>query len=203
MQDWFNVQSAYYGRYDINVEINGYDVYKVSMSYYNTDTNMVDYPTDETVTGNRAYAKRRYKQLMKKAEEDDYGWNYGIDNPTWEFTTNTVLESVKPYILASTQKSSLGEQADEIARTIEDLFNQNDIYAEFINLEIHKHPRQPSCSIYFEISGDWKHDHDNADDLVIERFGSRLFGATQHDVQDSDSDWYTSTHRYNIFLNKV
>ena len=100
MQDWFDVQSASYGHYDICVEINGYDVYRVSMAYYHPDTHMVDYPVDETVTGNKAYARRRYKELMKRAEEDMYGWNSQfVCEPEWNLSTNTALKSIKPYVL--------------------------------------------------------------------------------------------------------
>lgn len=100
MQDWFYVQSATYGSYYISVEINGYDVYKVTLSYYNPENNLVNYPTDETTTGNKIYARKRYKQLMKRAEEDLYGWNYGIENPTWEFNQSD-WGSIKEYIFSS------------------------------------------------------------------------------------------------------
>lgn len=109
MQDWFYVQSATYGSYYISVEINGYDVYKVALSYYNPDTNMVDYPTDETTTGNKAYARRRYKQLMKRAEENFYGWNCGIENPTWEFNQSD-WKSTQKYIFSSSMPSKSNYQ---------------------------------------------------------------------------------------------
>ena len=104
MQDWFYVQSATYGSYYISVEINGYDVYKVTLSYYNPENNLVNYPTDETTTGNKIYARKRYKQLMKRAEEDLYGWNYGIENPTWEFNQSD-WGSIKEYIFSSSKLS--------------------------------------------------------------------------------------------------
>lgn len=116
MQDWFYVQSATYGSYYISVEINGYDVYKVTLSYYNPENNLVNYPTDETTTGNKIYARKRYKQLMKRAEEDLYGWNYGIENPTWEFNQSD-WGSIKEYIFSSSKPSKSNYQFKWIADT--------------------------------------------------------------------------------------
>ena len=62
MQDWFFVQSAEYGRYYIDVEINGYDVYKVSLYVQDEPGSAtLGFPYDETTTGKKEYAKRRYK----------------------------------------------------------------------------------------------------------------------------------------------
>lgn len=131
MQDWFYVQSATYGSYYISVEINGYDVYKVTLSYYNPENNLVNYPTDETTTGNKIYARKRYKQLMKRAEEDLYGWNYGIENPTWEFNQSD-WGSIKEYIFSSSKLSKSNYQF----KWIDDIYlggNMIGVYGQLAN----------------------------------------------------------------------
>lgn len=98
MQDWFFVQSAILGHYYVCVDINGYDVYQVTLSYYLPDTNTVKSPTDKSILQSKASARRKYKQLMKKAEDDLYGWG---NEGTWEFDKNTGLSSIQPYFLES------------------------------------------------------------------------------------------------------
>lgn len=86
MQDWFYVQSASYGYYYIDIEINGYDVYRISMYHSEPGSGMLGYPVDQTTTGNKAYVKKRYRQFMQYAEDDMYGWNCMIaSDPEWEF----------------------------------------------------------------------------------------------------------------------
>jgi len=98
MQDWFFVQSAAYGDYYIEIEINNYDVYRISIALWDPDTSMVNYPVEQTTTGSRTYAKKRYKQFMQYAEEDLYGWNTYVDVIDWEFDEND-MPSISKYII--------------------------------------------------------------------------------------------------------
>lgn len=110
MQDWFFVQSAEYGRYYIDVEINGYDVYKVSLYVQDEPGSAtLGFPYDETTTGKKEYAKRRYKQFMKKAEADEYGVNTYVENPTWVFDQSD-WESTQQYIFSSSKSGKSNYQ---------------------------------------------------------------------------------------------
>ena len=100
MQNWFFVQSAEYGKYYIEVDVNGYGTYKIWIGMLHSDDS-VGNPVDELTTSNKSSARRKYNKFIQDAETDSYGWNSHIDNLTWEFNTNTSLNSVQEYILSN------------------------------------------------------------------------------------------------------
>lgn len=100
MQDWFFVQSAKYGNYYIEVDINDYGVYNIWIGMLYSDGS-VGNPVDELTTSNKSSARRKYNKFIQDAETDSYGWNSNIGNPTWKFNTNTSLNSVHKYILSN------------------------------------------------------------------------------------------------------
>ncbi len=100
MQNWFFVQSAEYGKYYIEVDINDYGTYNIWIGMLYSDGS-VGNPVDELTTSNKSSARRKYNKFIQDAETDSYGWNSHIDNLTWEFNTNTSLNSVQEYILSN------------------------------------------------------------------------------------------------------
>lgn len=102
MQNWFFVQSAEYGKYYIEVDVNSYGVYNIWIGMLNSDDS-VGNPVDELTTSNKSSARRKYNKFIQDAETDFYGWNSHIDNPIWEFNTNTSLNSVQEYILSNSK----------------------------------------------------------------------------------------------------
>ena len=100
MQDWFFVQSAEYGKYYIEVDINDYGVYNIWIGMLYSDGS-VGNPANKLTTSNKSSARRKYNKFIQDAETDFYGWNSHIDNLTWEFNTNTALNSVQEYILSN------------------------------------------------------------------------------------------------------
>ena len=98
MQEWFFVQSAAYGYYYIEIEINSYDVYRISIARWNPETSMVNYPVEKTTTRDKAYARKRYKQFMQVAESDLYGWNNYADELIWELDESN-MPSIAEYII--------------------------------------------------------------------------------------------------------
>lgn len=98
-------------------------------------------------------------------------------------------------------KSSNSAEYD-IPNTIEKLFMDEGINAEFYNstMGYANNGMFPMCTVLFEIEGDWKHDHAAADALVREKFGNKAWIISEEDVQESDSDWYTSIHKYGILV---
>jgi len=100
MQNWFFVQSAEYGKYYIEVDINDYGTYNIWIGMLYSDGS-VGNPVDELTTSNKSSARRKYNKFIQDAETDSYGWNSHIDNITWGFNTNTSLNSVQEYILSN------------------------------------------------------------------------------------------------------
>lgn len=104
---------------------------------------------------------------------------------------------MKQYIKSN--RDDAYSKANALANEIENLFNENQINAEFWDIDIYEHPMFPRANITFRIDGDWKHDHLFADDLVAEKFGSKV-SISITDEEDSDSDWYAAKHVYTIVL---
>lgn len=100
MQNWFFVQSAEYGKYYIEVDVNDYGTYNICIGMLYSDSS-VGNPVDELTTSNKSSARRKYNKFIQDAEADSYGWNSNIDDLTWEFNTNTSLSSVQEYILSN------------------------------------------------------------------------------------------------------
>ena len=100
MQNWFFVQSAEYGKYYIEVDVNGYGTYNIWIGMLYSDGS-VGNPVDELTTSNKSSARRKYNKFIQDAETDSYGWNSNTGNPTWKFNTNTSLNSVQEYILSN------------------------------------------------------------------------------------------------------
>ena len=59
--------------------------------------------------------------------------------------------------------------------------------------EVYKDVNLPNI-YYITIEGDWYHDHHYVDHLVEQKCGLRRIG--EKDVQESDGDFYESTHVY-------
>ena len=100
MQDWFYVQSAEYGKYYIEVDVNDYGTYNIWIGMLYSDGS-VGNPANKLTTSNKSSARRKYNKFIQDAETDFYGWNSHIDNPIWKFDTNTSLNSVQEYILSN------------------------------------------------------------------------------------------------------
>ena len=88
------------------------------------------------------------------------------------------------------------------AEGIELILTRNDINAEFVNATLsRKNSKYPIGIISFEITGDWKHEHAYADELVTDKYGTRrVFKIEEIDEEDTGDDWYTSTHVYYVLL---
>jgi len=100
MQNWFFIQSAEYGKYYIEVDVNDYGTYNIWIGMLNSDGS-VGNPVDELTTSNKSSARRKYNKFIQDAETDSYGWNSHTGNPTWKFDTNTSLNSIQEYILSN------------------------------------------------------------------------------------------------------
>ena len=97
-------------------------------------------------------------------------------------------------------KSFYKEQVRDISNSIEQLFIDNNIIAEFVDSHVKGTTgRHPYAEISFMIEGDWKHTHGLADELVQQNFN--VFGIRETDeYSEYDDDYYSSTHQYLIFL---
>ena len=100
MQTDFYVQSAEYGKYYIEVDVNGYGTYNIWIGMLNSDDS-VGNPVDELTTSNKSSARRKYNRFIQDAETDSYGWNYKVPDLSWKFDINTKLNSVQEYILSN------------------------------------------------------------------------------------------------------
>lgn len=100
MQNWFFVQSAEYGKYYIEVDINGYGVYNIWIGMLHSDGS-VGHQANTLTTSNKSSARRKYNKFIQDAEADSYGWNYKVPDLSWKFDINTELYSVQEYILSN------------------------------------------------------------------------------------------------------
>ena len=100
MQNWFFVQSAEYGKYYIEVDVNGYGTYNIWIGMLYSDGS-VGNPVDELTTSNKFSARRKYNKFIQETETDSYGWNYKVPDLSWKFDVNTKLNSVQEYILSN------------------------------------------------------------------------------------------------------
>ena len=89
----------------------------------------------------------------------------------------------------------------QIVSDIEQLFLDNDIYAEYVNSHMSGSTGEyPHLEVSYRIEGDWKHTHGFADELVQDNFD--VFGIREEDVySENDDDYYSSIHQYLIYLN--
>lgn len=104
---------------------------------------------------------------------------------------------MKKYIKSNQDDKYL--KANTLANEVEMLFDNNQINAEFLDVKLFDHSIFPRVNIYFRITGDWKHDHLFADNLVQEQFGPKV-SITSTDEEDTGDDWYSATHIYTIVL---
>lgn len=100
MQNWFFVQSAEYGKYYIEVDVNDYGVYNIWIGMLYSD-GFVGHQANTLTTSNKSSARRKYNKFIQDAETDFYGWNYKVPDLSWKFDINTELNSVQEYILSN------------------------------------------------------------------------------------------------------
>ena len=99
-------------------------------------------------------------------------------------------------------KISLAEaksKSQEIVMAIEKVFLDNEIMGELTDVTTVRfdHYTASQATVYFEITGDFRHAHRYADHLVEELYPSV---SIQH-IEDDESltdDWYTATHIYTL-----
>ena len=100
MQNWFFVQSAKYGNYYIEVDINDYGVYNIWIGMIHSN-GYVGHKANTLTTSNKSSARRKYNKFIQDAEANYYGWNYKVPDLAWKFDINTELNSVQEYILSN------------------------------------------------------------------------------------------------------
>ena len=165
---------------------------------------------DECLTEARKpkYADSMFGEDVKKAmnsgeltydniKEWDKKYNGGID-PIPPFNTRELMNYFKSL------NEDVNTDDDKIHHIIDKIMsvaNDNGLYPELYAVsDIEETEAGDTVDISFVIDGDWKHEHLFFNNLVNGEFGEFVNNIEEDDIDDSESDTYSSIHTVSIVL---
>lgn len=165
---------------------------------------------DECLTEARKpkYADSMFGENVKKAmnsgeltydniKEWDKKYNGGID-PIPPFNTRELMDYFKSL---NEDVNTNDDKIHHIIDKIMSVANDNGLYPELYAVsDIKETEAGDTVDISFVIDGDWKHEHLFFNNLVNGEFGEFVNNIEEDDIDDSESDTYSSIHTVSIVL---
>lgn len=165
---------------------------------------------DECLTEARKpkYADSMFGEDVKKAmnsgeltydniKEWDKKYNGGID-PIPPFNTRELMNYFKSL------NEDINTDDDKIHHIIDKIMsvaNDNGLYPELYAVsDVEETEAGDTVDISFVIDGDWKHEHLFFNNLVNKEFGEFVNNIEEDDIDDSESDTYSSIHTISMIL---
>ena len=165
---------------------------------------------DECLTEARKpkYADSMFGEDVKKAmnsgeltydniKEWDKKYNGGID-PIPPFNTRELMNYFKSL---NEDVNTADDKIHHIIDKIMSVANDNGLYPELYAVsDVEETEAGDTVDISFVIDGDWKHEHLFFNNLVNGEFGEFVNNIEEDDIDDSESDTYSSIHTVSIVL---
>jgi hypothetical protein len=88
---------------------------------------------------------------------------------------------------------------EKFCEYVEKLFEENNLHYEY---EVYMDLFDVVISVYID-DGDWKHDHARLNYFMREKFNYEIHFSCERDCTETDGDWYSSRHIYQISKNEI